>query len=136
MRGSKRTDVGVNKPLEQHLDFMTYRECRDGNLTWVRRVVQANVVKFGRVHPFGNVGDGEREADLGFAKCRSNVVAHRRDPWQPFGKQFDPRRIVPTVKEEARDRGLHGSGVDPDLIFAIPILSPYDEREALADDIH
>jgi hypothetical protein len=60
----------------------------------------------------------------------------RLDPWQPFGKQFDPRRILPAVKDEARARGLHGSGVDPDLIFAIPILSPYDEGEALADDIH
>jgi hypothetical protein len=72
---------------------------------------------------------------FGSAKCRSNVVAHRLDPWEPLGKQFDPRRIVPTVKDEARSPCLHGSGMDPDLIFAAPILSPYDEREALADDI-
>jgi len=37
---------------------------------------------------------------------------------------------------EATDGVLHGSGVDPDLIFAIPIISPYDEGKALADDIH
>ena len=115
---------------------MTYRECHDGNLTWVRRVVQANVLKFGRVHPLGNGVHGEREADFGSEKVRSEFVAHRLDPWQPFGKQSDPLRIVPTVKDEARARGLHGSGVDPDLIFAIPILSPYNEGEALADDIH
>ena len=106
------------------------------NLIWVRRVVQTNVLKFGRVHPFGNGGDGEREADFGSEKVRSEFVAHRLDPWQPFGKQSDPLRIVPTVKDEARARGLHGSGVDPDLIFAIPIVASRNQGEALEDDIH
>jgi hypothetical protein len=71
---------------------------------------------------------------LGFEEVRSEFVANSLDPWQPFRKQFDPRRIVPTVKDKARIRRLHGSGVDPDLIFAIPILSPYDESKMLTDD--
>jgi hypothetical protein len=48
---------------------------------------------------------------------------HRLDPREPFGKQADPRRIVSTVKDEARAQRSYGSGVNPDLIFAIPILS-------------
>jgi hypothetical protein len=103
---------------------------------WVRRVVQANVLKFGRAHPFGNGGDGEREADFGSAKRRSNLIAHRLDPWQQFGKQLDQRCFLPAIKNKATARRTYGARMDSDLIFAIPILSPYDEGKALADDIH
>ena len=97
--------------------------------------MQANVLKFRWVHPFRNGRDGERQTDFGSAKCRSNLVVHGLDPWEPFGKQFDQRFVLPAIKNKARARRLYGSGVDPDLIFAIPIFSPDDESEVFADDI-
>src|ERR1700730_2631856 len=90
--------------------------------------------------------DGSIPSGTGEIVSDRQISASRRSPRSSSltglirgshsGSNFDPRRIVPTVKDEARVRGLHGSGVAPDLTFAIPILSPYDEGKALLDDIH
>jgi hypothetical protein len=66
--------------------------------------MQANVLKLRRVHPFGYGSDGQRDADFGSAKHRSNLVVHGLDPWEPFGKQFDLRFVPPAVKNKARAR--------------------------------
>jgi hypothetical protein len=76
------------------------------------------------------------KAKFGSEKLRSEFITHWFDPRKPFGEQFDPRRIVPAIKNEVRARPLHGSGLNPDLIFAVAILAPYNEGETLADDIH
>jgi hypothetical protein len=78
--------------------------------------VQANVLKFGRVGPFGNGIDDEREADFGSEKYRSNLVAHRLDPWEPLGKQFDLRWLVPVVKYEVGARGCGLACGGPDTL--------------------
>jgi len=97
--------------------------------------MQANVLKFRWVQPFRGVMVSDRQISAPPSVDRTSPVTGLIRG-SHSGSNFDPRRIVPTVKDEARSPCLHGSGMDPDLIFAAPILSPYDEREALADDIH
>ena len=62
--------------------------------------MQANVLKQRGVHPFGDGRECERDADFGSAKCRPNLVVHRLDPWEPFGKQFDQRFVLPTIENK------------------------------------
>jgi hypothetical protein len=74
--------------------------CSVINLTWIGRVMQANVLKQRVVHPLGDGRECERDADFGSVKCRSNLVVHRLDPWEPFGKQFDQRFVLPTIENK------------------------------------
>ena len=98
-------------------------------------MVQANVLKFRWVQPFRGVMVSDRQISAPPSVDRTSPVTGLIRG-SHSGSDLSRGGIVPTFKSEGRIRRLHGARMDPDLVFAIPVLAPYDESKALADDIY